>query len=117
MADKWNVLPHAGWEQLHADVAERFQRNCVDAELWCESLTLYWDYKAGRLTRMDLGRRLESIKKRFDPEKGTSLIRETYDRFVEEWQRVYDGGRMRRSMEGRYHNPDGEPFLPGLKPE
>jgi alpha-glucuronidase len=117
MAAKWAALPHDGWDALHRDVSERFGRNLVDAELWYEAHRLYFDYKAGRLTRGDLTRRLADIKARFDPERGTGLIRHTFARFLEEWQRVLDGNLTRRSMEGMYHNPGGEPFLPGLKAE
>ena len=117
MRDKWNAIPHQGWKKLHAEVAKRLERNLIDAEVWYESHRLYFDYKAGRLTRAELGRRLADIKARFDPNAGSGLIRHTFGRFIQEWQRVYDGVRVRRSMEGQYHNPDGEPFLPGLKPE
>ncbi len=117
MADKWDAIPHEGWSELHRRVSERFRRNLVDAELWYECHRLYFDYKAHRLTRSELGRRLADIKARFDPKAGTGLIRGTFDRFIEEWQRVHDGNLIRRSMEGKHHNPNGEPFLPGLKPE
>lgn len=113
MVDRWKAIPHDAWRDDHADMAERLSRNLVDAEVWCECLTLYFDYKAGRLTRDDLQSRLDRIR-RFDPDRGTDLIRHTFDRFFEEWQRVLDGNLIRRSMEGDYHNPEGEPFLPGL---
>jgi len=106
-----------GWEELHRQVAEQFRRNLVDAELWYEACRLYFDYKAGRLTRSELGRRLADTKARFDPRAGTGLIAHTFDRFIEEWERVYAGNLMRRSMEGLHRSPNGEPFLPGLKAE
>jgi hypothetical protein len=108
--DRGNSFPHAA-------ISELFRRNIVDAEVWYQSHRLYFDYKAGRLTRTDLGRRIADMKSRFDPTAGTDLIRRTFDRMIEEWGRVYDGNLIRRSMEGKYHNPNGEPFLPGLKPE
>jgi alpha-glucuronidase len=117
MSAKWAAIPHDGWEALHRDIAERFERNVVDFELWYEDLRLYFDYKAGRLTRAELGRRLADLRARFHRDAGSGLIHETFDRFFEEWQRVYDGNLVRRSMEGDYHNPAGEPFLPGPKPE
>jgi alpha-glucuronidase len=114
MSETWQALPHAGWEKLHERVSRQFERNLVDAELWYEDLRLYFDYKAGRLTRKELERRLAGIQSRFDPSGGSGLVRETFGRFIEEWQRVLTGDLRRRSMEGRYHNPAGEPFLPGL---
>jgi alpha-glucuronidase len=117
MADKWNAIPHQRWAVLHRKVSEHFKRNLVDAELWYECHRLYFDYKAGRLTRNELARRITDIEARFEPAGGTGLIRETFDRFIEEWRRVCDGNLMRRSMEGNHHNPAGEPFLPGLKVE
>ena len=117
MTEEWEAIPHTGWSELHGEISRSFKRNCVDAELWYEAHRLYFDYKAGRLTRTELGRRTVEIKAGFDPRDGTGLIRDTFDRFIEEWERVYNGNLVRRSMEGKYRNPEGEPFLPGLKPE
>lgn len=117
MAEQWNVLPHEGWEDLHREVSEQFRRNRVDAEVWYENHRLYFDYKAGRLTRSELRRRLDDIQARFNPEDGTGLIRGTFERFIQEWERTYKGYMRRHSMEGAYRNPAGEPFLPGFKPE
>jgi len=115
MSAKWDAIPHKGWDDQHRDISQRFKRNVVDAQVWYENQKLYWDYKAGRLTQDELRRRIDHIKSSFDPNTGTSLISETFDRFVEEWERVYSGNLVRRSMEGQYQNPEGEPFLPGLK--
>jgi alpha-glucuronidase len=114
MARRWDRLPHDDWQQVHRDVSEKLHRNCIDAELWYVTLKIYFDYKAGRLTRADLRKRLDDIRARFDPEAGTGLIRETFEPCLQEWERVYQGNRVRRSMESMYHNPDGETFLPGL---
>lgn len=116
MAREWDGLPHAGWEALHGRVSEQLRRNVVDAEVWHEDIRLYFDYKAGRLTREELGRRIEDIRRRFNPEDGSDLLR-TFDDFLKEWTRVYEGNHQRRSMEGAHYNPRGERFLPGLSGE
>lgn len=117
MSANWDAIPHNGWDDQHRDISQRFKRNVVDAQVWYENQQLYWDYKAGRLTREELRHRIDDIKSSFDPNTGTGLISETFDRFIEEWERVYSGNLVRRSMEGQYQNPEGEPFLPGLKGE
>jgi len=86
--------------------------------LWLEDISLYFDYKIGRLTRSELAKRLSAIRAEFDGEPGTKLTNgEVYRRFIEEWERVYSGNVSRRVMEGAWHKPEGTPFLPGLRPE
>ncbi|GMU20786.1 MAG: hypothetical protein AMXMBFR13_08820 [Phycisphaerae bacterium] len=117
MADEWAALPHAGWEGLHGRVAEQFGRNIVDAEVWHEDIRLYFDFKAGRLTRTELKSRIDRIRETYDPRKGSGLIRRTFQNFLDEWMQVYEGKTQRRSMEGKFYNPRGEALLPGFAPE
>ncbi len=117
MAARWEALPHAGWEKTHEDVSRQFEKNLVDAEVWYLTTKIYFDYKAGRLTKSDLKRRIADIRDRFDPEDGSGLIRETFDACLGEWTRITKNYLKRVSMPGAHQNPAGEDFLPGLKQE
>jgi alpha-glucuronidase len=118
MRDRWARIAPTANPERHVEVADQFQRNVWDARLWYEDIRLYFDYKLGRLTRSELGRRLDAIRATFDARPGSDLTNgDHYDRFLAEWQRVYDGVTTRRVMEGIWHDPNGTAFLPGLAPE
>lgn len=117
MASRWKALPHAGWEETHAQVARQFERNVVDAEVWYLTTKIYFDYKAGRLTKSDLEQRIAYLRENFDPSAGSDLIRGTFDNCLGEWTRIAKGFLKRVSMPGAHRNPAGEDFLPGLKKE
>ncbi len=99
-------------------ILEGLQRNLADAELWREDISLYFDYKLRRLTRSELKQRLDQIKQRFDSQLGSRLTSGyPYRRFIEEWTAVLNGKTRRATMRGKWYDPNGVPFLPGLKPE
>jgi len=104
--------------EQYEPLLDGLQRNLADAELWAEDIELYFDYKLGRLTRSELARRLERIRRRFDSEPGSRLSTgRAYRRFLKEWTAVLNGKTRRQTMPGKWYDPKGTPFLPGLKAE
>jgi alpha-glucuronidase len=102
-------------EQFEA-IRKGLSRNLVDAHLFKESLALYLEYKLGELTRAELRSRLDHIKSKFRREDGSPLSTGTlYDRFIEEWEQIYNGTFKRRIMEGEHYAPPTSHFPPGLK--
>ncbi|MBN2326095.1 MAG: hypothetical protein JXR73_03000 [Candidatus Omnitrophica bacterium] len=99
----------------HREILLLLQQNEIDAQIWSESALLYFEYKAGRLTRETLRRRLDSLRERY-PEGGSKLTSgKVYERFFQEWESVLDGTFQRRVMEGKYYTAPQPNFPPGFQ--